>query len=75
MSTPSSQPGAHGPIGIVATLHEEINELLTWLSDVQCIHIGSRDSWTDRLDDHAVVVVLSYVGKVMAVSTTAVLIT
>ena len=59
MNTPSSQPNARGPIGIVAALHEEINELLTWLSDAQCIHIGSRDFWTGRLDGHAVVVVLS----------------
>ncbi|MGN6262999.1 MAG: 5'-methylthioadenosine/adenosylhomocysteine nucleosidase [Ralstonia sp.] len=75
MNTPSSQPNARGPIGIVAALHEEINELLTWLTDAQCIHIGSRDFWTGELDGHAVVVVLSRVGKVAAASTTAVLIT
>jgi len=75
MNTPSSQPNARGPIGIVAALHEEINELLTCLSGAQCVHIGSRDFWTGRLDGHAVVVVLSRVGKVAAASTTAVLIT
>ena len=75
MNTPSSQPNARGPIGIVAALHEEINELLTWLTGAQCVHIGSRDFWTGWLDGHAVVVVLSRVGKVAAASTTAVLIT
>jgi len=75
MNTPSSQPNARGPIGIVAALHEEINELLTLLSDARCVHIGSRDFWTGQLDGRAVVVVLSRVGKVAAASTTAVLIT
>ena len=75
MNTPSSQPNARGPIGIVAALHQEINELLTLLSDARCVHIGSRDFWIGELDGHAVVVVLSRVGKVAAASTTTVLIT
>lgn len=75
MTATSSQPNARGPIGIVAALHQEINELLTLLSDAQCVHIGSRDFWTGHLDGHAVVVVLSRIGKVAAASTTTVLIT
>ncbi|ANA35318.1 5'-methylthioadenosine/S-adenosylhomocysteine nucleosidase [Ralstonia mannitolilytica] len=75
MNTPSAQPHANGPIGIVAALHQEISELLTLLSDAQRVRIGNRDFWTGAFEGQPVVVVLSRVGKVAAATTGAVLIT
>ena len=75
MNTPSAQPHANGPIGIVAALHQEISELLTLLSDAQRVRIGNRDFWTGAFEGQPVVVVLSRVGKVAAATTAAVLIT
>ncbi|MGM3277357.1 5'-methylthioadenosine/adenosylhomocysteine nucleosidase [Ralstonia sp. 24A2] len=77
MNTPSPNLNANGPgrpIGIVAALHEEINELLTLLSGARAVHVGSRDFWTGELDGQAVVVVLSRVGKVAAASTATLLV-
>ena len=80
MNTPSlnlnanGPGGPSGPIGIVAALHEEINELLTLLSGARAVHVGSRDFWTGELDGQAVVVVLSRVGKVAAASTATMLV-
>ena len=80
MNTPSlnlnanGPGGPSGPIGIVAALHEEINELLTLLSGARAVHVGSRDFWTGELDGQDVVVVLSRVGKVAAASTATMLV-
>jgi len=72
--TPTAPVAPRGPIGIVAALHEEINELLTLLSGARAVHVGSRDFWTGELDGQAVVVVLSRVGKVAAASTATMLV-
>ena len=60
-------------IAIVSAMHEELRALLPMLQDSHVEHRAGRDFHLGSLDGHAVVLVLSGIGKVAAATTTTVL--
>ena len=60
-------------IAIVSAMHEELRALLPLLQDSHVERRAGRDFHLGSLDGHAVVLVLSGIGKVAAATTTAVL--
>lgn len=61
-------------IAIVSAIHEELHALLPLLHDPRRVELGGRTFHQGRLGAHAVVLVLSGIGKVAAAATTALLI-
>jgi adenosylhomocysteine nucleosidase len=60
-------------IGIMSAMHEELSAVLAQLSDEQCVSVAGRDFWLGHWHGHAVVAVLSRIGKVSAATTATVL--
>lgn len=54
---------------IVSALHEELAETLALMPDEQRLPLAGRDFWAGHLQGHAVVAVLSGIGKVAAATT------
>ena len=61
------------PIGLVAAMHQELAAVLERLPDEQRQRVAGRDFWLGHWHGHAVVAVLSGVGKVAAATTATVL--
>lgn len=61
-------------IGIVSAIHEELHALLPLLADPRRVELAGRTFHQGRLGAHAVVLVLSGIGKVAAATTAALLI-
>lgn len=59
---------------IVAALHDELASVLALMPDEQRQTVGGRDFWVGHLHGHAVVAVLSGIGKVAAATTATLLI-
>jgi 5'-methylthioadenosine/S-adenosylhomocysteine nucleosidase len=62
-----------GPVAIVAAMQEELGALLAAMPDEQRVRVAGRDFWVGHLHGHAVVAVLSRIGKVAAATTATVL--
>jgi adenosylhomocysteine nucleosidase len=60
-------------IAIVSAMHEELQALLPCLDAEQVMRRAGREFHIGRMGDHAVVLVLSGIGKVAAATTTALL--
>lgn len=60
-------------IGIMSAMHEELSAVLAQMSDEQCVSVAGRDFWLGHWHGHAVVAVLSRIGKVSAATTATVL--
>lgn len=60
-------------IGIVSAMHEELAAVLAEMPDEQRVTVAGRDFWTGHWQGHAVVAVLSRIGKVAAATTATVL--
>jgi adenosylhomocysteine nucleosidase len=60
-------------IGIMSALHEELSAVLAMLPDEQRVSVAGRDFWVGHWQGHAVVAVLSRIGKVAAATTATVL--
>ncbi|MEK7346042.1 MAG: 5'-methylthioadenosine/adenosylhomocysteine nucleosidase [Pseudomonadota bacterium] len=60
-------------IGIMSALHEELAAVLAHMPDEQRVSVAGRDFWLGHWHGHAVVVVLSRIGKVAAATTATVL--
>ena len=54
---------------IVSALREELAEILALMPDEQRLSLAGRDFWVGHLQGHAVVAVLSGMGKVAAATT------
>ena len=63
-----------GTTGIMSALAEEQLGLLDLLVQAHCVSHAGREFWLGRLQDHAVVLALSRIGKVAAATTAAALI-
>ncbi|MFS2165028.1 5'-methylthioadenosine/adenosylhomocysteine nucleosidase [Variovorax sp. Varisp62] len=63
----------HGPVAIVAAMHEELSALLAQMPDEQRVRVAGRDFWVGHLQGQPVVAVLSRIGKVAAAVTATVL--
>ena len=61
------------PIAIVAAMQEELGALLAVMPDEKRVRAAGRDFWVGHLHGHAVVAVLSRIGKVAAATTATVL--
>ncbi len=61
-------------IGIMSAMHEELAAVLAAMPDEQRVHVAGRDFWMGHWQGHAVVAVLSRIGKVAAATTATVLI-
>jgi adenosylhomocysteine nucleosidase len=61
-----------GPLAIVSAMHEELRALLPLLTQRQTLRLAGREFHQGEIHGHAVVLVLSGIGKVAA-ATTAVL--
>ena len=62
-----------GPLAVVAALEAELRAVLAHLPDAQVITAAGRAYWCGHLHGHAVVAVLSRIGKVAAATTTTAL--
>ena len=62
------------PIAIVSAMHEELRALLPALGLVRVVRLGGREFHCGSVHGHAVVLVLSGIGKVAAATTAALLI-
>ena len=62
-----------GPFAVVAAMEEEIRAVLAQMPDAQCVTAAGRTFWCGHLHGHAVVAVLSRIGKVAAATTTTAL--
>lgn len=60
-------------IGIVSALHEELSAVLAQMPDEQRVTVAGRDFWVGHWQGHAVVAVLSRIGKVAAATTATLL--
>lgn len=60
-------------IGIMSALHEELSAVLADMPEEQRVAVAGRDFWLGHWQGHAVVAVLSRVGKVAAATTAAVM--
>ena len=60
-------------IGIMSALHEELSAVLADMPEEQRVVVAGRDFWLGHWQGHAVVAVLSRVGKVAAATTAAVM--
>jgi adenosylhomocysteine nucleosidase len=60
-------------IGIMSALHEELAAVLVDLPDEQRVVVAGRDFWQGHWQGHAVVAVLSRIGKVAAATTATVM--
>jgi adenosylhomocysteine nucleosidase len=56
-------------IGIMSALHEELSAVLADMSDGQRVTVAGRDFYVGHWQGHAVVAVLSRIGKVAAATT------
>jgi adenosylhomocysteine nucleosidase len=56
-------------IGIMSALHEELAAVLADMPDEQRVTVAGRDFWVGHWQGHAVVAVLSRIGKVAAATT------
>lgn len=61
-------------IGIMSAMHEELAAVLAAMPDEQRLSVAGRDFWVGHWQGHAVVAVLSRIGKVAAATTATVLI-
>jgi adenosylhomocysteine nucleosidase len=61
-------------IGIMSAMHEELAAVLAAMPDEQRVSVAGRDFWVGHWQGHAVVAVLSRIGKVAAATTATVLI-
>ena len=60
-------------IGIMSALHEELAAVLADMPDEQRVTVAGRDFWVGHWQGHAVVAVLSRIGKVAAATTATLL--
>jgi adenosylhomocysteine nucleosidase len=60
-------------IGIMSAMHEELAAVLAAMPDEQRVTVAGRDFWVGHWQGHAVVAVLSRIGKVAAATTATVL--
>lgn len=60
-------------IGIMSALHEELAAVLADMPDEQRVVVAGRDFWVGHWQGHAVVAVLSRIGKVAAATTATVM--
>ena len=60
-------------IGIMSAMHEELAAVLAHMPDEQRVSVAGRDFWVGHWQGHAVVAVLSRIGKVAAATTATVL--
>ena len=60
-------------IGIMSAMHEELAAVLAAMPDEQRVRVAGRDFWVGHWHGHAVVAVLSRIGKVAAATTATVL--
>ncbi|WP_322992786.1 5'-methylthioadenosine/adenosylhomocysteine nucleosidase [Limnohabitans sp.] len=60
-------------IGIMSALHEELAAVLADMPDEQRVTVAGRDFWVGHWQGHAVVAVLSRIGKVAAATTATVM--
>jgi adenosylhomocysteine nucleosidase len=60
-------------IGIMSAIHEELAAVLVDMPDEQRVTVAGRDFWLGHWQGHAVVAVLSRIGKVAAATTATVL--
>ena len=60
-------------IGIMSALHEELAAVLADMPDEQRVVVAGRDFWQGQWQGHAVVAVLSRIGKVAAATTATVM--
>jgi adenosylhomocysteine nucleosidase len=60
-------------LAIVSAMHEELAAVLALMPDERKQRVAGRDFWCGHLHGHAVVAVLSRIGKVAAATTAAVL--
>ncbi len=56
-------------IAVISAVREELAEILHLMSDEQPVRSGGREFWQGHLQQHAVVAVLSGIGKVAAAAT------
>jgi adenosylhomocysteine nucleosidase len=56
-------------IGIMSAMHEELAAVLADMPDEQRVTVAGRDFWVGHWQGHAVVAVLSRIGKVAAATT------
>lgn len=61
-------------IGIMSAMHEELAAVLAAMPDEQRVTVAGRDFWVGHWKGHAVVAVLSRIGKVAAATTATALI-
>lgn len=62
-----------GPLAIVAAMQEELRAVLAQMPDARIVTAAGRAYWCGHLHGHAVVAVLSRIGKVAAATTTTAL--
>lgn len=62
-------------IGIMSAMHEELAGVLAQMPDEHRVTVGGRDFYVGHWQGHAVVAVLSRIGKVAAATTATLLIT
>lgn len=68
-------PSEHAPrIALIGAMQEELSAVLTLMQDASCETVAGRQFWQGHLNGHAVVAVLSGIGKVAAAITATVLI-
>ena len=68
-------PSEHAPrIALIGAMQEELSAVLTLMQDASCKTVAGRQFWQGHLNGHAVVAVLSGIGKVAAAITATVLI-
>ena len=60
-------------IGIMSALHEELAAVLADMPDEQRVVVAGREFWVGHWQGHAVVAVLSRIGKVAAATTATVM--
>ncbi len=60
-------------IGIMSAMHEELAAVLVHMPQEQRVSVAGRDFWVGHWHGHAVVAVLSRIGKVAAATTVTVL--
>jgi adenosylhomocysteine nucleosidase len=60
-------------IGIMSALHEELAAVLADMPDEQRVLVAGRDFWVGHWQGHAIVAVLSRIGKVAAATTATVM--
>jgi adenosylhomocysteine nucleosidase len=61
-------------IGIMSAMHEELAAVLATMPDEQRVTVAGRDFWVGHWQGHAVVAVLSRIGKVAAATTATLLV-